>query len=85
MLFQVTVEKELFGASAEDDMNLKKLKYMDVSVLILLFRYLPRYPSSSFASLMFVLLQILAVREALGELGHGHRSRHTREPVVIKR
>ena len=53
---QVTVEKELFGASAEDDMNLKKLKYMDVSVLILLFRYLPRYLSSSFASLMFVLL-----------------------------
>jgi hypothetical protein len=27
------------GASAEDDINLKKLKYMDVPILILLFRY----------------------------------------------
>jgi hypothetical protein len=36
---QVTVEKELVGASAEDDINLKKLKYMDVPILILLFRY----------------------------------------------
>ena len=29
------------GASAEDDINLKKLKYMDVPILILLFRYAP--------------------------------------------
>jgi hypothetical protein len=35
---QVTVEKELVGASAEDDINLKKLKYMDIPLLILLFR-----------------------------------------------
>jgi alpha-tubulin suppressor-like RCC1 family protein len=36
--YQATIETELVGASAEDDINLKKLKYMDVPVLILLFR-----------------------------------------------
>jgi hypothetical protein len=54
-------------------MNLKKLKYMEVSVLILLFRYSLLHLSSRFSSLMFFLLQILALREALGELGHRHR------------
>ena len=42
----MTVEKELVGASAEDDINLKKLKYMEVSVLILLFRYSSFFMSS---------------------------------------
>lgn len=45
-----------------DDINLKKLKDMDVSVLILLFRYQPNtFPFRSARSLIICMLQVLAL------------------------